>query len=202
MTLTSPFVKENDLARLAQTNSTVMSPAGLEQQFFAQNNVRGRIAQLQLSGLAINDLPINMSVNTKGAYASNSFSGTIGEGIFQRYRVFLDYSRKRVIFEATAESQKPFPERKTYGLSVLASGSDLHTYTVAGVRPESGAERDGFIKGDRIVKFDDKPSADFLLSELRDSLTVPGKRHQAEVQRANSFLHLNIEVTLLNLDRR
>jgi hypothetical protein len=41
MTLTSPFVKANDLLNVAQTNGSVNRPAGLENQFFAQNNVRG-----------------------------------------------------------------------------------------------------------------------------------------------------------------
>ena len=202
MTLTSPFVKANDLARLAQTNATVNRPAGMEKQFFAQNNVRGRIARLDLGGLEVKDIPINMSVNTKGAYASENFSGTIGETIFRRYHVFLDYPRNRAIFEPTAEATTPFPERQTYGLSLLASEPDLHTFTVVGVRTGSGAERDGFKKGDKIVALDSKPSSGFLLSELRDTLTHGGERHQIDVQRDKETIHLPVEVTLVSLDSR
>src|SRR5260370_36589009 len=80
-----------------------------------------------------------MSVNTSGASASANFSGPVGESIFSRYHVFLDYFRNRVIFEPTPEPDKPFPERKTYGLSLLASGDDLHTCTVSAVHPDSAA---------------------------------------------------------------
>ena len=76
-TLTSPFVKSNDLTRLAQTNATVNRPAGLENQFFAQNNVRGNLQRLTIGHLTVNNVPVNMSVNTKGAYASSNFSGTV-----------------------------------------------------------------------------------------------------------------------------
>ena len=143
-----------------------------------------------------------MSVNTKGAYASENFSGTIGETIFRRYHVFLDYPHHRGIFEPTAEATTPFSERQTYGLSVLASEPDLHTFTVVGVRTGSGAERDGFKKGDKIVALDSKPSSGFLLSELRDTLTHGGERHLIDVQRDKETIHLPVEVTLVSLDSR
>ncbi|OLE52409.1 MAG: hypothetical protein AUG51_18070 [Acidobacteria bacterium 13_1_20CM_3_53_8] len=114
-------------------------------------------------------------VAKSGAYASQNFSGTVGEGIYHRYHVFLDYARNRVIFEPTLESAKPFPERRTYGLSMLASGTDLHTYTIAAVRPGSPAEADGFKKGDVILAFDGRSAAQFTLGELREWLTHEGE---------------------------
>src|SRR5207245_3127562 len=150
MTLPSPFVKANDLASLAGTNARVNRPAGLEKQFFAQNNVRGHIDRLALGRLAVESIPVNMSVNTQGAYASANFSGTVGEGIFHRYHVYLDYAHERVIFEPTPEAATPFPGRQTYGLSILSSGPDLRTYTVSAVRAGSPAETDGFKEGDTI----------------------------------------------------
>src|SRR5262249_40566516 len=131
-----------------------------------------------------------------------NFSGTIGETIYTRYHVFLDYSRKRAIFEPTDETAKPFQERKTYGLSFLASGSDLHTFTVVGVRPGSGAERDGFKRGDKLLSVDGKPNTDFVLSALRDMLTHVGDKHQFEVQRDKDPVKLSVEVTLVSLDAK
>lgn len=202
MTLTSPFVKANDLANLAQTNATVNRPAGLEKQFFAQNNVRGHIDRLQLGQMEVRSIPINMSVNTSGAYASENFSGTVGESIFSRYHVFLDYPRNRVIFEPTPEADKPFPERRTYGLSLLASGDDLRTYTVSAVRPDSAAASDGFKKGDVVSALDGKPASQFTLAELRDALSQEGTKHSISVVRNGATTDIAFEVKLVSLDKR
>jgi hypothetical protein len=201
MTLTSPFVKANDLLNLAQTNAYVNRPAGLENQFFSQNNVRGHIDRLALGKLTEQSIPVNLSVNVKGAYASTNFSGTIGESIFRRYHVFLDYARNRVIYEPTSETQSPFPERKTYGLSILASGADLRTYTVTAVRPGSQAEKDGFKKSDVISAFNGKPAAEFTLSELREQLTHEGESYNVGVSRANEKLTIPAQIKLVSLDR-
>ncbi len=202
MTLTSPFVKANALASLAGTSVRVNRPAGLEKQFFAQNNVRGHIDRLALGGLTVESIPVNMSVNTRGAYSSASFSGTVGEGIYRRYHVFLDYARERMIFEPTPETAKPFPERQTYGLTLLASGPDLHTLTVSAVCPGSPAETDGFKEGDRIAAIDGRPAAEFSLGDLRDRLSHQGERHRLEIARGNERLGLAIEVRLVSLDTK
>src|SRR5262249_28906949 len=115
MTLTSPFVESNDLLKLAMTNSTVNKPYVMEKQFFAHTNVRGHIDQLSVGPLHEQSIPINLSRNTSGAYASKNFSGTVGQGIYHRYHTFVDYFRNRVIFERTDETSKPFPGRQTYG---------------------------------------------------------------------------------------
>lgn len=201
MTLTSPFVKAHNLMQVAQTSATVNRPAGLESQFFAQNNVRGRIDELALGDLRVFTIPINMSVNTKGAYASGNFAGTVGEGIYHRYHIFLDYARSRVILEPTPEASKPYPERTTYGLSVLASGADLHTYTVSSVRPRSAAENDGFQKGDIVVALDGKPSSQFTLAELRGWLSHEAEHHEVEVIRQGKGMSVAARVELVSLDR-
>jgi S1-C subfamily serine protease len=145
---------------------------------------------------------VNLSVNVKGAYASPNFSGTIGETIFRRYHVFLDYAHSRIIFEPTAETQLPFPERKTYGLTILASGSDLHTYTVTAVRPGSQAEKDGFEKADVISALNGKPASQFTLGDLREQLTHEGESYQVEISRANDKRTIPVQVRLVSMDSR
>jgi hypothetical protein len=202
MTLASPYVKANDLMNLAQTNANVNRPAGLENQFFSQNNVRGHIDRLQLGKLNAQSIPVNLSVNVKGAYASTNFSGTIGEGIFHRYHVFLDYTRNRIIYEPTTETESPFPERKTYGLSIIASGVDLHAYTITAVRKGSQAERDGFQKADIISALNGKPAAQFTLGELREQLSNEGESYEVGIDRANDKLTIPVQIRMISLDRQ
>jgi hypothetical protein len=199
MTLTAPFVKAHGLAALAR-NPAVNRPAGMEKEFFAQNNVRGRIDRLALGSFVAESIPINMSVNTSGAYSSPNFAGTVGESIFSRYHVYLDYFRNRVIFEKTAASDAPFPERRTYGLSLLASGADLHTYTVSAVRPGAPAEQDAFRKGDRITAWDGESSSSFTLAELRDRLSRDGEKHTVTVERGGISISIPISVRLVSIE--
>ena len=199
MTLTSPFVKAHRLDTLAR-NSTVNRPAGLEKQFFAQNNVRGRVDRLTLGGLVVESIPINMSVNTSGAYASQTFAGTVGETIYSRYHVFLDYARIRAIFEPTPAAREPFPDRRTYGLTLLASEPDLHTYTVAAVRAGSPAEKDDFRKGDAIVAWDGEPASKFTLSDLRDRFTRDGERHTVSLARGAATLEIAVNLRLVSIE--
>ncbi len=201
MTFTSPFVDRYKLRELAGTNSTVNRPAGMEKQFFAQNNTRGRIEKLQMGGMTLTSIPVNLSANTTGAYASKNFAGTIGESIDSRYHVFLDYTRNRVIFETTAETAKPFPERQTYGMTFLAGGNDLHTFTVAGVRKDSPAEKAGFQKGDVVSSVDGKPASQFKLSELRDWLSHEGEKHELTITRSGESKTIPVTVQLISLDR-
>jgi len=163
--------------------------------------VRGNLQRLTIGHLTVNNVPVNMSVNTKGAYASTNFSGTVGESIYSRYHCYLDYSNYRIILEPTPEANKPFPERETYGLTLLASGADLHTYTVAAVRPGSPAEADGFQKGDVISGEDGKNASELTLRELRDSLSHAGQHHAFEVQRSGERWATNLDVRLVSIER-
>ena len=166
------------------------------------DDVRGHIDALSVGNLTVHSIPMNLSMNSTGAYASKTLSGTVGQGTFHRYHVFLDYARNRIIFEPTAESEKPFPERLTYGLKLLASGTDLHTYTVSEVRPASPAEQDGFRKGDVIARMDQKAATEFTLGELRDQLLQDGVKHQMEIVRGGQKMTLPITVHVISLDAK
>jgi S1-C subfamily serine protease len=123
----------------------------------------------------------------------------VGESLYRRYHVFLDFPRNRVIFEPTAEAAKPFPERRTYGLTVLASGADLHTYPVTAVRPDSPAEQAGFKKGDVIAAIDGKPASDFTLAQLRTWLSNDGEHHEVQVARGDGTVTIAVEVKMVSL---
>jgi hypothetical protein len=201
MTFTSPFVKANELIKLAGTNTHIATSPGLEGQFFTQSNMRGHIDELHLGGLVARSIPVSLSANSEGAYASPNFAGTVGEGIFSRYHVFIDYARHRVIFEDTSKTDAAFPERKTFGLSLVASGVDLHTFTISAVRPGSAAESAGFRKGDVITGFDDRQATQFSLGELRDWLLREDERHLFQLIRDKQKVSISAAIVLVSIDR-
>jgi hypothetical protein len=202
MTFNSPFVHEHNLIRLAGTDTRINRPAGLENQFFAQSNMRGHIDEFRLGGLVAHSIPVSLSANTSGGYSDDSFAGTVGEGIYTRYHVFLDYPHHRAIFEPTAATSAPYPERKTYGLTLIANGDDLHTFLVTGIRAGSPAEKDGFLKGDIISGLDDKPATAFTLAQLRDALLREGETHDFKILRADKQTSITTTVAVISIDQK
>jgi S1-C subfamily serine protease len=116
--------------------------------------------------------------------------------------VFLDYPRHRAIFEPTAKTSNPFPERKTFGLSIIANGDDLHTFLVTGIRAGSPAEKDGFLKGDIISGLDDKPATAFTLAQLRDTLLREGETHDFNILRAGHQTSIRTTVVVVSIDQK
>lgn len=202
MILTSPFVAANDLVRLAGTDTSVHTMPGLEHQFFTQNNMRGRIDELRLGTLSIRAIPVALSANTSGAYADPSFAGTIGQGIYTRYHMIIDYPHRHLVFEETAKSRVPFEERRSFGLTLLASSPDLHVFTVAAVRAGSPADAAGFKKDDVIAGLDGKTAAEFTLHEVRDWLAHEGDRHVFKVMRGSQTVSLPVTITLVALEQK
>ena len=201
MTFNSPFVRDHNLIQLAGTDTRTLKAAGLEKQFFAQSNMRGHIDEFRVGGL-IARFPVSLSANTSGAYSDDSFAGTVGEGIYTRFHVFLDYPHHRAIFEPTAHTSAPFPERKTYGLSLIANGDGLHNFLVTGIRAGSPAEKDGFLKGDIISDLDDKPATAFTLAQLRDALLREGETHDFKILRAGHQDSIHTTVIVVSIDQK
>lgn len=200
MTFTAPFVKANDLLALIGTNQTVTHYAGLEKEFFAQANSRGLVPELRLGGIVEHNIPVSLSANTSGAYGTGQFAGTIGETIFSRYHVYLDYPHNRIILEPTPESAKPFKEGRTFGLTLIAAGDDPHTFIVTAVRANSPAAMANFQVKDEIIAVDGKTASEFALSDLRADLANEGKTETFTVVRGGRSIQIKTTIALVSIE--
>ena len=201
--LTSPFVKAHRLLELARSKpaGAPNTLAGSEKEFFAQTSVRGRLRAITLGVFSVEDVPINLMVGTTGAYASESFSGTIGEGVLRRFKTIYDYSRSVMILEPNADFGTPFAGRKTFGATFLADAPDSSVFKVTGVRKDSPAEAAGLLAGDVVVSLDGRPAEIFRLVELRQALSADGSSHVLGIRRSGGeTLEINVTVRLISLD--
>jgi Aspartyl protease/PDZ domain len=201
ITFTAPFVKANDLLALIGTNRTVTHYAGLEKEFFAQANSRGLVPELRLGGLVERNIPVNLSANTSGAYGTGQFAGTIGQTIYSRYHVFLDYPHNRIIFEPTPEAATPFKEGKTFGLTLIATGDGLHSFIVTAVGANSPAAKANFQAKDEIAAVDGRPASDFTLSDLRADLAKDGETETFTVERGGKPMAIKTTIALVSIER-
>jgi hypothetical protein len=202
--LTAPFVKANRLLELAR-KTPAPGPntlAGSEKEFFAQASVRGKLQSVSLGPFELKDIPSNLMVNTKGAYASNSFSGVIGEGVLHRFNTIYDYSKNVMVLVPNAEFDKPFPPRKTFGATFLSGGPDYTVFTVTGVRKDSPAESVGLKKDDVVVAIDEAAAGTLRLADVRKQLSEDGAHHRLKVQRGDETITIDATVTLVTLDEK
>jgi hypothetical protein len=200
ITFTAPFVKANNLLALISTNKTVTRYAGLEKEFFAQANSRGVVPELRLGRIDERNIPVSLSANTSGAYGTGQFAGTIGETIYSRYHVFVDYPHNRIIFEATPEAATPFKEGKTFGLTLIAAGDDLHAFIVTAVGQHSPAAKANFQAKDEITALDGKPASEFELSDLRAHLAAEGETETFTIERGGKLMVIKTMIALESIE--
>jgi len=179
-------------SRWARDLYTIQAPPGnpntipgMESQFFAQTSVRGKLGSLALGTFVLSEIPVNLQLGTKGFYARASFSGTIGEGILKRFTTTYDYSRRLMVLEPNGEFAKPFPPRKTFGMTLVSDGPLFKSFKVSGVRKNSPAEAAGLQKGDLIESLDGKPATALRLADLRKAFSEEGSEHVVEITRGS-----------------
>jgi C-terminal processing protease CtpA/Prc len=112
------------------------------------------------------------SEDTAGAFADASLAGSIGAQIAERFRLFLDYGRKRLILEPSPAFADPF-DRAISGLALRAEGADYRTFRVLEVLEESPATEAGIVEGDVITAIDGQPADRLTLSAINEMLAKP-----------------------------
>jgi Aspartyl protease len=100
----SPFAKRHKLVEAMQntTQNTRNGGGGTE------HVVTGQANAVKLGSFTLKNVPIQLSLDTEGAGASEEKDGLIGGEIFRRFKVTFDYSRKRMILEPNKSFNDPY----------------------------------------------------------------------------------------------
>lgn len=102
--INSPLVKKQKLTEaISKAGQSNNNGAGGEQKL-----VVGRVKAMQFGRVIIDNPPIGLSQDTEGSGASDEDDGIIGGEIFRRFKVILDYSRKRMILEPNKGFNDPY----------------------------------------------------------------------------------------------
>jgi hypothetical protein len=117
----------------------------------------GRSRRIDLGGKQLRDVVTYFQpLDTVGMDFLNGREGIIGNRILKRFNVVLDYTHRIVYFKPEGRAWKAKFNYDRSGISVIAGGPNLRTFTVASIVPESPAYRAGLRIGDRIVGFNGK----------------------------------------------
>jgi len=188
--LLAPFVEEHGLrARYAPRFEGVAGwgVGGPARAQFA------RAGSLRLGGVEISRPVIELTLQTKGAFAARYVAGNVGGALLRLFNLTFDYSRQQLIFERTAASAQPIPfDRAGLWLNLAetppgASGVPApRAFEVVDAYAGGPAAEAGLRQGDLVLAVDDKTPADLPLPALRERLRTdpPGTRVTFTVDRA------------------
>jgi hypothetical protein len=167
--LNKPFVEKEKL--LDSTQKTIKSIGGGGAGGKVTGRI-GRIAELRIGSLQIDNPVALFSEDTGGAFASSALQGNIGAHILSKFRIFLDYNHDRIIFEPNATFKDVIVPASS-GVRLLAEGSDYRTFRVDELLEQSPATEAGLKTNDLILSVDGRPAADWTLSQLNEAFERP-----------------------------
>jgi hypothetical protein len=169
LTLHSPFVAEQKLLPSAGPTVKLIGAAG------AGGEVRGqvgRVTALTLGSFTLKDVLSVFSEDTAGAFANAALAGNIGAQVANRFRVFLDYGRSRIILEPASVFATPFGVASS-GLALRAEGTDYRTFRIHDLLDRSPATDAGLQKDDVITAIDGTAAAQLTLSRIQELFEKP-----------------------------
>jgi len=154
----------------------------------------GRLDRLEFGGLKFDRPLASFSEDKAGAGADPDYAGILGGRILSCCRVFVDYSRERLILEPY-EHFAPVVPRNLSGLFFVTGGrGKWHEISVARIVPTSPAAEAGFAEGDRIASVDGRPIREFTKHALEVYLGVPGKTVRIGIDRGGNKKELVVEL--------
>jgi len=169
LALYSPFVAGHNLLGSNLSTIKAIGVGGAGGEVSARI---GRVAELKIGRFRISK-PITLFAEDKvGAFADPALVGNIGQQIVGKFRLLLDYSHKRIIFEPNDSFNESF-DRAFGGLSIVAEGKDYRTFRIADVLENSPGTEAGLKKDDIITAIDGKAAANLSLTKLLELFERP-----------------------------
>jgi hypothetical protein len=187
LALHGPFVKEHGLPG---AEAKTIKAIGIGGAGGASQGRIGRVSALKIGSFTIASPTAMFSEDTAGAFANAAIQGNIGQQIMSRFKVFLDYSRTRIILEPSETFGAPF-DRAVSGVSLTTEGADYKTFRITDVLENSPASEAGLQPNDIITAIDGRGAATLTITTLLELLERPGS-YKITVKRGDQTL----EVTL------
>ena len=150
----------------------------------------GRITRLTIGKFQIDEPLTLFSEDRTGAFASAEIQGNIGAQILSKFKVFLDYSRDRLILEPNASLKDPIGPYAS-GVRFVTNGTDYRSFRVEELLEESPATEAGLQPGDVVLTVDGRASSELTLSALNDILEKANP-HRLSIRRNGQTLQLTL----------
>ena len=184
--LNTPFVESHKL--LATVPKTVQTNSGGVGG--TAKMLIGRVNKVRLGRFVIDHPITHFSQAREGDYASSKYDGLIGDRILSRFRVIVDYSRRRMMLEPTRHFAEPY-EIDMSGMELVTDGNDL---LIDDVDEHGSAAEAGVQEGDILVSINGRTAAEFTLDQIRAMLMQEGKEYSLSLKRAGKMLQIRLRL--------
>jgi hypothetical protein len=165
--LTGPFVEKNKLVEKYAPRYEATTGWGVG------GAARARLARahtLALGDQIVQEPVIELTSQTKGAFASAYYDGNVGGEILRRFTLTLDYAHQKLWLERNGLASKPF----AFDRSGMFLAVDGDAFVIKDVTAKGPAAAAGLKAGDHIVQINGKSPKDWPLPRLREWLkTTP-----------------------------
>jgi hypothetical protein len=184
--LHTPFVKRHDLMTRAGRGVEVMG--GGFGGMFTTRVVR--MKKLEIGPYSWADPVVSLSQATAGAFTSEDYAGNIGNRILERFKVTLDYERRRMWLEPG----KLYTRRDPMSRSGIQLVRHADTVKVAAVLAGSAAERAGLSADDVVTALDGRRILELGFEGVAAILdeSAEGSTHTLAVVRAGKARKIRI----------
>jgi len=109
-----------------------------------------RAKSIQLGDFVFNDVTMGFSVDRSGAMASDEHFGLLGNGIYSRFTVIIDFINNDFYLKPNSMFKEPF-EFSRLGFSYVDRNQTLNAWIVTGLYRGSTAETNGLEIDDKII---------------------------------------------------
>jgi hypothetical protein len=184
--LTKSFVESNKLLESTKGMLRIGS-SGLGGK---SSYLIGRARSVKLGRFVFDDWLTGFWQDQTGAGASETRDGVIGNGLLKRFKVILDYLRKRMILEPAALFDVPF-DYDWCGFNVVADGKEFRIDKV--LRGTSASDA-GLKVGDVILAVDGKSASELRLNELRRMFKQDGRERVLSVRRDKGVVEIRLSM--------
>jgi hypothetical protein len=153
-----------------------------------------RAQSVELGGYALLGPVVGFFQHNQGA---KSWDGLVGNDILRRFRVVLDYSRRRMILEPNAHLTDPFRPDLTSNWTGMIGKDKKEGYEVTEVLDDSPASRAGVRAGDVVVAIDGRAVGAISDEDWFAMLKQEGRTLVFDVRRGDQTLKLPLTIRSL-----
>jgi predicted aspartyl protease len=156
----------------------------------------GRAKSLQFGRVVIEHPVVSFSIAGDPG-GESEMDGVIGTEIFRRFKLILDYTRRRIIFEPNAHLADPYEEDMS-GLALVPIGKgDAKLFKVQQVLANTPAAEAGLRAGDLITAIDGTPASGFTMNQLGKLFVQDGREVSFSLKRGRKPMETKLRLRRL-----